>query len=100
MQIIGIAFTLFAVLFSKKKFLIILFLKKSFCIQMTISAPPGQPIGYVKQRCSCIKANFDILDENEQCVLSIEGPCCTCKICGDVEFEVNFNLYLLNIRRL
>ena len=55
---------------------------------MTITSPPGTPIGYIEQRWDIIKPKFDILDENKQCVLKIEGPICACNMCGDVDFEV------------
>jgi len=53
-----------------------------------VQAPPGQVVGYVKQAWSILKPKYLIQDASEQTVLKIEGPCCTCNICGDVEFQV------------
>ena len=55
---------------------------------MTITAPPGTPVGYIEQRWDILLPKFDILDENKQCVLKIEGPLCACNMCGDVDFKV------------
>lgn len=59
------------------------------CLQeMTITAPPGSPVGYIEQKWDILLPKFDILDENKQCVLKIEGPLCACNMCGDVDFKV------------
>lgn len=44
--------------------------------EVTIEAPVGQVVGYVKQGGSFWKANYDILDEAHEPILKIEGPCC------------------------
>lgn len=46
--------------------------------EVTIEAPVGQVVGYVKQGGSFWKANYDILDETHEPILKIEGPCCIC----------------------
>lgn len=56
--------------------------------KVEVQAPPGQVVGYVKQAWSILKPKYLIQDASEQTVLKIEGPCCTCNICGDVEFQV------------
>lgn len=59
------------------------------CLQeMVISSPPGTVIGSVKQTWSPILPKFDIEDANGDTILKIEGPCCACNACGDVEFKV------------
>ena len=44
--------------------------------EITVEAPPGNPIGYVKQTGSFWNAAYDILDENHSPLLKIRGPCC------------------------
>lgn len=46
--------------------------------ELAIEAPPGQIVGYVRQKGSFWKANYDILDEFHEPILKIEGPCCIC----------------------
>ena len=59
------------------------------CLQnMTISTPPGTVVGYVKQNCSLCKPSFRIENADEETELVIDGPCCTCSLCGSVEFQV------------
>ncbi|XP_064639681.1 phospholipid scramblase 1-like isoform X5 [Lineus longissimus] len=59
------------------------------CLQkVEVSAPPGNVIGYVKQAWSVCVPKFKIQNAQEETVLTIEGPCFTCSICGDVEFQV------------
>ncbi|XP_078486037.1 phospholipid scramblase 2-like [Ciona intestinalis] len=56
--------------------------------QMTVSSPPGTVIGHVEQTWDLFLPKFNILNENHEVVLKIEGPCFTCNGCGDVEFKV------------
>nr|CAB3264956.1 phospholipid scramblase 1 [Phallusia mammillata] len=59
------------------------------CLQeMTVHSPPGTVIGYIEQQWDMCLPKFNILNENKDCVLKIEGPCFTCNMCGDVEFNV------------
>ena len=48
-------------------------------MEVTVEAPPGQPIGYVKQTLSCLAPKYDILNENMEPILSVEGPVCICQ---------------------
>ena len=56
---------------------------------MEVQAPPGNPVGYVKQAWSVCKPEYKIQDADENTVLKIVGPCCTCSCWGDVEFQVS-----------
>ncbi len=56
--------------------------------KVEVQAPPGQTAGYVYQSWSICSPKFKICDATDSVVLRIEGPCCTCNICGDVEFQV------------
>ncbi|KAL8559225.1 hypothetical protein ACOMHN_040349 [Nucella lapillus] len=60
------------------------------CLQkMEVQAPPGTVIGYVRQAWSlCCIPRYKIQDAKDEIVLRIEGPCCRCNICGDIEFDV------------
>lgn len=66
----------------------------AFCCEcakqrVSVEAPPGTPIGYVKQAGSWWKPKFDILDEKRETILKIEGPCCIldgAMCCGDSHF--------------
>ena len=61
--------------------------------KVEVQAPPGQVVGYVHQAWSICVPKFKICDATGNTVLRIEGPCCTCNLCGDVEFQVfNFNI--------
>ena len=56
--------------------------------KVEVQAPEGETVGYVRQAWSVCKPSFKICDANDETVLRIEGPCLTCSICGDVEFQV------------
>lgn len=56
--------------------------------KVEVQAPPGQTVGFVRQAWSVCKPKFKIQNANDETVLLIEGPCFTCSICGDVEFQV------------
>jgi len=62
------------------------------CLQkVTVSSPPGNVIGFVKQCWSICCPKFEIQDENEKRILTIHGPnqfCCACYTCLTAEFEV------------
>lgn len=59
--------------------------------KVEVQAPPGQTIGYVRQAWSICKPKFKIMNAEDEQVLVIEGPCFTCNICGDVEFQIFAN---------
>ncbi len=66
--------------------------------EVKVEAPVGNVIGYVRQRGSAWKANYDVLDANHEPILKIEGPCCVCDgaCCpSDVEFKVQFQFHFL-----
>jgi len=56
--------------------------------KVEVQSPPGEVIGYVRQGWSVCKPYFKITNANDETVLVIHGPCWTCNICGDVEFQV------------
>ena len=45
--------------------------------------------------CSCTFwiPEFTICNEAHETVLKIRGPCCTCRCCADVEFQVRKRVY-------
>ncbi|XP_067671242.1 phospholipid scramblase 1-like [Haliotis asinina] len=59
------------------------------CLQkVEVQAPLGNTIGYVRQGCHPCLPKYKLMDENDETILRIEGPCCQWNICGDVEFDV------------
>ncbi|KAG0412713.1 hypothetical protein HPB47_010158 [Ixodes persulcatus] len=59
------------------------------CLQdMSVQAPPGNVVGYVKQNCSIIYPYFSILDANRKLVLLVKGPFITSSCFGDVVFNI------------
>lgn len=56
--------------------------------KLTVEAPKGSVIGFVRQAWSCFHPKYMIKNAEDQTVLKIKGPCCRCNICGDIEFEV------------
>ncbi|XP_005111960.1 phospholipid scramblase 2 [Aplysia californica] len=59
------------------------------CLQkMTVEAPKGSVIGFVRQAWSCCHPKYKVNNAEDDTVLRIKGPCCRCNICGDIEFEV------------
>ncbi|XP_060785124.1 phospholipid scramblase 1-like [Neoarius graeffei] len=59
------------------------------CLQeLEVQSPPGIPIGYVIQTWHPYLPKFTIQNEQKQDVLKIVGPCCSCRCCSDVNFEV------------
>lgn len=59
------------------------------CLQeITVSCPPGTVVGSVTQNWSICSPCFNIRNAAGDTVLKIEGPCCTCSLCGRVEFKV------------
>ena len=57
--------------------------------QVEVQAPPGVPIGLVRQRCTICTPCFNVYDQNDRVQLRIDGPCCRSNCCGDVVFQVN-----------
>uniref|UniRef100_A0A8C5M9Z0 Phospholipid scramblase n=2 Tax=Leptobrachium leishanense TaxID=445787 RepID=A0A8C5M9Z0_9ANUR len=59
------------------------------CLQkLEVQAPPGATIGYVKQNWHPCLPKFTILNDREEEVLKISGPCMPCSCCTDVNFEL------------
>lgn len=60
------------------------------CLQeIVVSTPDGTVLGYVKQNWSICKPSFRIENEAQETVLMIQGPFCTCNMCGgSVDFQV------------
>ncbi|CAI5778987.1 Hypothetical predicted protein [Podarcis lilfordi] len=59
------------------------------CLQeLEVHAPPGTPVGYIKQTWDPCLPKFTIQNELHQDVLKITGPCIACSFCEDVHFEV------------
>jgi hypothetical protein len=58
--------------------------------EVTVEAPPGQVVGFVRQEQSSWKPSYSIRDANHDKMASVEGPVCVCNApcCGDVEFPV------------
>uniref|UniRef100_A0A1B6KSJ6 Phospholipid scramblase n=1 Tax=Graphocephala atropunctata TaxID=36148 RepID=A0A1B6KSJ6_9HEMI len=56
--------------------------------KVEIFAPPKKLIGSVHQTCSVIFPSFVVKNEKNVKVFRIKGPCCTYRICKDVEFKV------------
>ncbi|XP_067949127.1 phospholipid scramblase 1-like isoform X2 [Watersipora subatra] len=60
------------------------------CLQrVEVQAPPGETIGYVKQAWSVCTPKFYIQNAAGEDILRIDGPCFTCSMCGDVEFDIS-----------
>nr|XP_033780399.1 phospholipid scramblase 2-like [Geotrypetes seraphini]XP_033780401.1 phospholipid scramblase 2-like [Geotrypetes seraphini] len=59
------------------------------CLQkMEVQSPPGVPIGYIVQNWHMWKGKFSVQNAAGETVLKVIGPCCTCRCCADVNFEV------------
>ncbi|XP_073989540.1 phospholipid scramblase 1 isoform X4 [Rhodnius prolixus] len=59
------------------------------CLQkMEVFAPLGQLAGTVEQNWSILTPSFSVKNAAGDTILLIEGPFCTFRICGDVEFKV------------
>ncbi|KAJ6669370.1 hypothetical protein lerEdw1_008179 [Lerista edwardsae] len=59
------------------------------CLQeLEVYAPPGIPVGFVKQIWHPCLPKFVVQNEARQDVLLINGPCVVCSCCGDVNFDV------------
>nr|XP_060623746.1 phospholipid scramblase 2-like [Anolis sagrei ordinatus] len=59
------------------------------CLQeLEVHAPPGTPVGYIKQTWSPCLPKFTIQNAAREDVLKIVGPCIVCSCCSDIDFEV------------
>lgn len=59
------------------------------CLQkLTVEAPKGQTVGFVRQAWSCCHPRYNIKNSEDETQLRIKGPCFQCNMCGDIEFEV------------
>lgn len=59
--------------------------------QVKVECPPGNFLGYIKQRTSKCAPHYSIHDRNNTHMFTIWGPCCICQdICcpDDVEFPI------------
>lgn len=60
-------------------------------MEISVEAPVGQTIGYVKQQRSCLQPIYAVQDSESQTVLTIHGPACICPgpcDVGDQDFLV------------
>lgn len=58
---------------------------------ISVESPPGQTVGYVRQRASGWSPHYEIRDANSEVILKIRGPCCPYQGVGcteDVDFSV------------
>jgi hypothetical protein len=46
--------------------------------EIVVETGNGEILGFVRQRGSFWKAQYDILDANENVEVKIKGPCCVC----------------------
>ena len=44
--------------------------------EVSVEAPPGNIVGYVKQTGSFWKAKYEIQNEQHDAILKLQGPCC------------------------
>ncbi|XP_066455393.1 phospholipid scramblase 2-like isoform X1 [Eleutherodactylus coqui] len=59
------------------------------CLQkLEVQAPPGNVVGYVKQNWHPCLPRFTLLNEREEEIFKVHGPCYTCSCCSDVDFEL------------
>ncbi|XP_062511866.1 phospholipid scramblase 1-like [Corticium candelabrum] len=55
---------------------------------LEVQAPPGNVIGYVKEKWTCWYPEYHLTDAQHVKQLFIQGPCCYCKCCQDVHFQI------------
>ncbi|KAL8187848.1 UNVERIFIED_CONTAM: Phospholipid scramblase 1 [Gekko kuhli] len=59
------------------------------CLQeLEVHAPPGKPVGYIKQLWDPCLPKFSVQNEAREDVLKVVGPCVVCSCCEDINFEV------------
>ncbi|XP_068960810.1 phospholipid scramblase 1-like [Petaurus breviceps papuanus] len=59
------------------------------CLQkLEVQSPPGVPIGYIIQNWHPFLPKFTVLNEHQQEVLKIGGPCVVCRCCTDIDFNI------------
>lgn len=57
--------------------------------EMDVLSPiTGQKLGHIKQNWHLTHPRMTVYDSNMQAVFKIEGPCCGCNFCSDVNFQV------------
>ncbi|KAJ7324810.1 hypothetical protein JRQ81_017830 [Phrynocephalus forsythii] len=56
--------------------------------QLEVHAPPGKPVGYIKQLWDPCLPKFTIQNEAREDILKIVGPCIVCSCCEDINFEI------------
>ncbi|XP_053378762.1 phospholipid scramblase 2-like [Mercenaria mercenaria] len=58
--------------------------------RVSVEAPPGTVVGYIKQKPTLCDPKYAILDADEKEVLHISGPCCVIQGCPcDIDFMVH-----------
>lgn len=60
--------------------------------EITVEAPVGTVVGYVRQAQSCWAPKYHVYDASRTEVFTIQGPCCICQtICctADVDFNIS-----------
>ncbi|XP_005091784.1 phospholipid scramblase 2 [Aplysia californica] len=59
------------------------------CLQeMTISIPPNNTLGRVKERWNCIIPWYEVEDSQGNLMFSLQGTACHCRLCCDIKFSV------------
>ncbi|KAM6949310.1 phospholipid scramblase 1-like [Aplochiton taeniatus] len=59
------------------------------CLQeMEVQAPPGTTVGYIVQDWHPYLPRFSIQGANKETLMKLQGPCCACNCCGDINFEI------------
>uniref|UniRef100_A0A452IEU5 Phospholipid scramblase n=1 Tax=Gopherus agassizii TaxID=38772 RepID=A0A452IEU5_9SAUR len=59
------------------------------CLQeLEVQAPPGTPVGYIKQNWHPCLPKFTVQNEAKIDVFKIIGPCVVCSCYADINFEV------------
>ncbi|XP_052762691.1 phospholipid scramblase 2-like [Mya arenaria] len=54
---------------------------------LTVEAPVGTTVGYVRQKCSVCQPIYAVQDYDHNELMTILGPCCVTG-CSDIEFRV------------
>lgn len=59
------------------------------CLQSIDITASGEYLGAVEQEWTLINPNFRVKNHNNEVVLRIEGKCCQCRCCADINFDVS-----------
>ncbi|XP_053246176.1 phospholipid scramblase 2-like [Podarcis raffonei] len=71
------------------------------CLQeLEVHAPPGTPVGYIKQLWDPCLPKFAIQNEAQEEILRVVGPCIVCSCCEDINFEVKSKDEKNNVGRI